>query len=1072
MDQAPQPPLTCPRCGAPLPPDARFCPRCGAPVALLITEERRVVTIIFADIVGSTRLAALLDPERFREVIGAFYNLASAELESLRGRAEKFVGDAVMAVFGLPQTHDDDALRAVRAAVMIRDRALALGRDLGLPHPLQVHVGINSGPVATGSGPTDQFLVSGAPVNLAARLQEAASAGEILVGETTWQLTRDAVEFGPGRTVPAVGFQNDVPAWPVVSLSTRSTRRTIPLVDRRRELALLNDTFERVKETSRPHLFAVLGEPGIGKSRLVDEFVACLPDDVKVMSGRASPFEEDSTLAPLAEMIRHQLEVAPDASADDVQKRLKEIVSGCCDPSEIDRTVARLGLALGLESESVGGEMPVTEHEEGWSMALGRLQAKLGAEGGGRMYRMAEIRSGLLALLEGLSRNGPVVMVFENLHLAQPGLLELIESVMARARRIPLLLVCVARDHLLENRPGWGGGFPDAAALRLEPLHLAEAKDLARAAGESLDEHTAERIAVQTGGNPFFIVETTGMLLQKHSEHAAGVAHGHVLPPTVQAVVASRIDHLSEEERDLVRKASVFARSTFDLSDLALITEANEKLLRALEDEELLVRDAERPGVWRFRHDMLRDVAYESLPKRERLRLHLQVAEGLEREEPGRWPHVVAWHLAQAAWASLDLDPQDRTLADRAVKALAKAGDIARRRIESRAAIDLYERALALAGPEDTWREREARILTFIGEARYWLGEHRAAVASLSKALAVGGEDVWTRAHACRFLGDLALNYEADIDRASAFFEQALVAARATGDPWTLARTLLMAGWAPYWRDDLATARGMFEEALQVVRNNPEDDPWAEARALISLTSVISPVGDEGECLALAEEALELGHKTSDAFTTAVAEETIGNSLRRMGRYEEALPHTEEAVRTFRDLGARWELASALGDRGIVRRLLGDLTTAQTDLQDALDLCKKLGARSLVVWTAMELIRVFLSQGDRQSAGQVMDDPAAWPDRAEPGARESLLVAETLIALADGDDDRARQRSLELLELSRSLGWPNVVASRVWWVGRIFSSEAAGGEEAVEEARKTLEAAHWVQNLQDLPIRV
>jgi class 3 adenylate cyclase/tetratricopeptide (TPR) repeat protein len=1030
------------------------------------------VTVMFADIVGSTRLAALLDPERFREVLGAFYGLVSGELESLRGRVEKYVGDAVMAVFGLPQTHDDDALRAVRAAMLIRDRARNLGRDLGLPQPLQVHIGINSGHVATGAGPTDQFLVSGAPVNLAARLQEAAAAGEILVGETSWQLTRNAVEFGPGRTVPAVEFEDDVPAWPVVSLSTRSTRRTIPLVDRRRELALLNDTFERVRETARPHLFTILGETGIGKTRLVDEFVASLPDDVKVLSGRASPFEEDATMAPLAHMIRQQLEVEPNASEEDVQRRLREIVSGCCDPTEVDRTVARLGLALGLDSDSTGGELAVAEHEEKWSMALGRLQAKLGAEGGGRMYRMAEIRSGLLALLAGLSRTGPVVMVFENLHLAQPGLLELIEGLMARARRLPLLVVCAARDHLLENRPGWGGGFSDAAALRLEPLRLAEAKDLAKAAGESLDDRTAERIAVQTGGNPFFIIETTGMLLQKHSEHAAGVAHGHVLPPTVQAVVASRIDHLPEEERDLVRKASVFARSSFDLQDLSLITEANEKLLRALEDEELIVRDPERPDVWRFRHDMLRDVAYESLPKRERLRLHLQVAEGLEREEPGRWPHVVAWHLAQAAWASLDLDPQDRTLPDRAVKALAKAGDIARRRIESRAAIDLYERALALAGPEDTWGPREARILTFTGEARYWLGEHNMAVASLTKALDVGGDDVWTRAHACRFLGDLALNYEADVDRASTFFDQALVAARATGDPWTLARTLLMAGWAPYWRDDLVTARSMFEEALQVVRNNPEEDSWAEARALISLTSVISPVGDEAECLTLAEQALALGRKTDDAFTTAVAEESMGNSLRRMGRYDEALPHTDEAARTFRDLGARWELASALGDRGIVRRLLGDLTQAQADLQEALDLCKKLGERSLVVWTAMELIRVYLAQGDRQAAGRVLDDPGAWPDRAEPGARESLLVAETLIALAEGAEDRARQRATELLEFSQALGWPNLVASRVWWVGNIFDPEAAGGHEAVEHARKTLEAAHWVQNLQDLAIRV
>ena len=199
-----------------------------------------------------------------------------------------------------------------------------------------------------------------------------------------------------------------------------------------------------------------------------------------------------------------------------------------------------------------------------------------------------------------------------------------------------------------------------------------------------------------------------------------------------------------------------------------------------------------------------------------------------------------------------------------------------------------------------------------------------------------------------------------------------------------LARTLLMAGWVPYWRDDLATAHTLFEEALQIVRSNPEGDLWAEARALISLTSVISPVGDETECLTLAEQALELGREMGDAFTTAVAQETAGNSLRRMGRYDEAMPHLEQAVRTFRDLGARWELASALGDRGLVRRLQRDIDAAFPDIEEALNLCKKLGERSLVAWTASEMIRLLLARGDRAGADRVLDDLRA----GRPGLTE------------------------------------------------------------------------------------
>jgi class 3 adenylate cyclase/tetratricopeptide (TPR) repeat protein len=1050
---------TCARCGEPLPADARFCPNCGAPVAALSTEERKVVTVMFGDLGGSTKLSTRRDPERFRQVTATFFGAVSEELESLRGRAEKFIGDAVMAVWGVPHAHEDDALRAVRAGLSIKDRVSRLASSLGLPTPLRVHVGINTGPVATGSGPIDQLLVTGPAVNLAARLQEAAQPDEILVGETTWRLTREAVEYGEERSIPAEGFYDDIVAWPAVSLSPRSTRRTIPLVNRRRELSLLTDAFERVKETSRPHLFTVLGEPGIGKSRLVDEFLAGLPDEVKVLTGRASPFGEEVTFAPIGEMIRCEVGVSDGASPKETLEALRRSVEAVVDPSDVDQTLSRVGLTVGIEPDAGDG---IAEDE--WSMVLGRLQAHLGSEAGGRPYRVAEIRAGLLAYLQGLSARGPIVMVFENVHEAQPALLDLIEGMIGRGRRLPLLVVCVGRDDLLDHRSGWGGGLSDAITLRLEPLGSKEARELALAAGDQIDEETADRIVVQTGGNPFFIVETTGMLMQEHPEHASGARHSHLLPPTVQAVVASRIDHLPDEARDMVRKASVFSRNSFDLSDLALVTEPNVETLRVLEDEELLVRDELRPGVWRFRHEMLRDVAYESLAKRDRLRLHLQVADGLERKEPGRWPGVVAWHLEQAARMSLDLDPEDRTLPNRAVEALARAGDVARRRTESRKALDLYERALSLAGPEDTWGEREAKILTFMGEARYWLGDYRSAVTTLTKALAVGGDDTWVQAHACRFLGDLALNFEADPDRATQFFDEALAAARSRDDPWTLARTLLMAGWAPYWRTDLVRARAMFEEALEIARANPHEDRWAEARALIALTSCISPVGDEEECLRLAQQALELGEAMGDAFTTGVARESLGNSQRRTWQLDLALPNLREATRIFRDLDARWELASALGEVGEVHRLRQELPEAERNLREALDLCRKLGERSLIAWTAAQLIRVLLAMGEPGAAERILDDPSVWVESAEP---TDLILAEATVAFAKGDRDRAVERYTRLLEAARTTGWRNAVAARVWMIGSLFGPDAAGGEAAVEEARATLEAAHWIHAIKE-----
>ena len=1069
-------PSTCETCGFPLPPDARFCPRCGSPVGVPTTQERKLVTVLFADLAASTELASQLDPERFREVIGHFYSMVSTELESLRGRVEKFVGDAVMAVFGLPLAHEDDALRAVRAALIIRDRTVRLGEELGLPLPLRVRVGLNSGPVATGSGPAGQFLVTGASVNLAARLQEAANPGEVLVGETTRQLTRHSVGYGERRMLRHRGLTQELAAWPVQSLSTRSSRRTIPLVGRHHEVALLRSTFERASEAKRPHLVTVIGEPGIGKSRLVEEFLSGLPRDVKVLVGRASEFEEDVTYAPLAEMIRREIGVGADTSPVEVRERLEDLVSGCCDVTEVQKVTGRLALAVGLGADRDELDPSGGRRGDGSSQdEMGEFEPSVDVESrDGRRYRNAEIRAGLVELLRGMADRAAVVMVFEDMHHAQSEVFDLIESIVQEGHGLPLLVLCVARDELLQRRRGWGSAVADSLTLHLDPLTVGEATDLANAAGENLDPDTAEHVARNAGGNPFFIIETTAMLLQEHAEHIQGILHGHVLPPTVQAVVAARMDHLPDEARELARRASVFPRSTFTRSDLALITDPKEDVLETLEEAELLVRDEERrvkigEPVWRFRHEVLRTVAYESLPKRERLRLHLQVADGIAARGEDRFRQSLAYHLEQAAVASLDLDPADRSIPERAIRALRRAGDVARRRMESHTAIELYERALALTGPKDQWGESEAQVVSFIGEARYWLGEYEAARGALRRALKIGGRNLWVRAHASRFLGDIALNIDGDVDRATPLFEQALEAAREIDDPWITARTLLMAGWAPYWRGDLSRTRAMFEEALEVARKNEEEDLWAEARALTSLTSVVSAVGEETECLSLAEEALALGRKMDDPFTIGVAQETVGNSLRRMLRLEEAQAALDESVRIFRELGARWELASALGDRGRIHWLGRRFEQAEADVREALNLCIDLEERSLVAWTAGQLMLVFLSGGQRSAARAVSEEIA---DIVESGSEwraglEGLLMAEAALALAEGESERGLEVASQALASSREAGWRNELSSVVWWVGTLFGAEAVGGQEALQNAERTLRAAHWRHALEE-----
>ena len=1007
-------------------------------MAIALPAERRVVTVVFVDLASSTELAGLLDPERYRDVLAAFHGMVQEEIAWLGGQTETFIGDAVLGVFGVPTSHADDAVRAIRSAIDIVGEAEGLGKRLGLPVPMQVRVGVNTGQVAVG-GATDRNIVIGVEVNAGARLQQAAEPGQILAGATTHQLAHTAVEFEEVRMIAAKGFEGELVAWPVVRLSSKSIRSTIRLINRRRELTLLQDTFERVKARERSHLVTLLGEPGIGKSRIVSEFLRRLPDDVQVLNGRSSAFEEEVTFGPMTQMVHRQIGAERGAPIEQVLERLRDHVSDWVEPDEVERAVRRLGIVLGLSEED-------EEHR----------------------YRAAEVRGGVLSMLTGLAKDGPLVLVFEDLQEADPLLLDLLEQLVKEARRLPLMVICVARWEFLEDRPGWAGGVADAVTLWVEPLSHAHAIDLATEAGD-LSRADAERVAQHSGGNPFFIVEITGMLLrEERSVPPAGPAPtARLLPPTVQAVIAARIDGLSPAARELVRRASVFPRGQFSLDELAVIVDPAKVLLDEAAQEELLIADEDRPSIWRFRSDVLRDVAYESLAKRERQRLHLRVANRLgEPDRVERFPRTIAFHLEQAAHAAIDLNPRDRSVAERAITALEAAGDLDRRRMRSRAAGDLYERALALGGPEDP-DARQAWLLSKLGETRYWLGEFDDAQGSLQRALEIGGETSdQVTAHACRYLADITLTVRGDGALAAALFDRSLVASRRLGDPYVLARTLLMAAWVPFWQNDLGPAEAMFREALDVALSNARRDPWAEARAMVGLAAVISPRGDEREALVIARDALAIGEDANQEFTVAIAHQAIAGSLRRLMRLEDARENADAAVATLRELGARWELAGTLGERGAIHRVAGRLEDAETDLREAFLLCLDLRERALVTWTASELARTLALRGEVAAAREVLDNPVARSAEGEPGSRTSLHVAEATIAVAAGDPASAAAHVRSAISAeSGSLGVPNALASLRYLAGRLFGADAAGGQGEFREAEEQLRRNGWLSSI-------
>jgi class 3 adenylate cyclase/tetratricopeptide (TPR) repeat protein len=934
--------MSCTICGRPLPEDARFCPNCGAVVGTALgTEERKMVTVLFADLVDSTGLAQRLDPERAREVLGEFFTAANEELLALRGRPEKFIGDAVMAVFGLPHVHEDDALRAVRAGLALRGRARRLSKAAGMTEPLELRIGIESGEAATGVGPAGQLLVTGPVVNAAVRLQAAARPGQVLVGETTRALTKTEVSYGPRRKVRAKGFDVSLAAFPVETLTMRSARRTIPFVGRAAEQALLRQSMSLATSSGRPVLITVIGEPGIGKTRIADELLAGLGAEVAILRGRARSYTDTKTFAPAAATVADLAGIDTADSPERVRRCLRELVERHCDPAEVDKIVEQLALLFGL------------------------------AERGDESAFVHDVQGGFIALVDGLAQVKPAALVFEDVHALKAPMLDLIERLGAKGMRGPrrTMVVALARNELLEQRPAWGSSTGNAVLVRLDPLSTAESIELVRqSGGGTITDLEATAIAGRAGGNPYFIIETTGMLLAEGNGSTPG--RRRALPPTVQAVVTARLDSLPDRLRQLARHVSVFLYA-FDLAELGIVDpEGTVEELGQLEDAEIIVRDARSETAtatrWRMRHATLREVAYGSLPKRERQRLHELIAENLLATGHKTW---AADHLELAAHAALDLAPGDRTAPDRAADALLVAGDRARRRMESRTAVDFYKRSLAMAGPQEAWGVREARALAGMGEAHYWLGEYPAATEVLNHAVALGEEhsDAFTLALALRFLGDIAINFEADVDKAEQLLDRSLGAAEQLDDQWAVVRTLLFAGWVPWTRDRFDEAETIWRRALSIVEPK---DRWARVRALTSLSVNHSEMHDLEGALELIEEASVVAEESGDQFSVANTAVQKARVFDDLGRREEALPWFDRGIAIFTELGARWELADARAARGIAKRELGRLDEAEEDLRHAIHISEELGERQLAGWTWRALARVAERRGDLNEAAE------------------------------------------------------------------------------------------------------
>jgi class 3 adenylate cyclase len=630
--------MNCSACGADLPAGARFCPACGAPTASL-PVERRLVTVLFCDLVGSTTLAETHDPEVLRPVLHTYFDEARAAVERHGGRVEKFIGDAVAAVFGVPIAHEDDALRAVRAGIEIRERLE--GASARSPIALECRIGIETGEVLV---PADGEPLVGDTMNTAARLQSAAEPGTVVAGPVAMRLLRDRAELRPLAPLTLKGKAGSVEAAVVVSVGAGPRRRpTTPFVGRGRQIASLGVAYEEAVADGAPVLATVLGDPGIGKSRLLDAFLLELTG-ATVLRTSVPAAGEGPSLAPVVDLVRSAVRAeAPEEAAD----RLAQLVHDRPDSSALEAALRSL-LGVGRQGST----------EPSWAVRR---------------------------LLETLAARDPVVAVLDDLQYASPGLIDLVEDA-ARWTRGPVVLLCAARLDLLDVRRSWGGGLQRAITITVGPLGAEESRELA-AALVGADLHGTERLVARAEGNPLFLEQ-----LAAEARELGGSWDRSSAPTTIRALLESRLDRCSPDVAHVLELASVQG-SRFRLDFLAALSPKGTDLGVTLRQAERahLAEEVE-PNIGAFAHALVRETAYQRLPKATRADLHAAISALLPDQEE----ELAGVHLEQAATLRAELGQPDADLERRAGELLARTGTRAFSRLDLATASDLLGRAARL----------------------------------------------------------------------------------------------------------------------------------------------------------------------------------------------------------------------------------------------------------------------------------------------------------------------------------------------------------------------------------------
>ena len=931
--------------------------------------ERKLATVLFVDLVASTELVAGADPEVVRRRVTTFFERVAQCIETHGGTVEKFAGDAVMAAFGIPRAHEDDAERAVRAALSIVDSVHKLS--------LEARIGLESGEVVVDE--TDSTFATGEAVNVAARLQQAARPGEILMGESARRLTQGVVETESAGPLELRGFRSTIAAYrPLAALDRRLvTSLAAPFVGREAELDLLQNTLERTLRDQRPHVFTVYGEPGVGKSRLIREFLAGV-EGATILSGRALPYGEGVTYWPLAEMVK----AAAGISDDDPIETAKEKLLECCGEEAIAEL---LGLASGV-LESVEGERG--QPEIAWAAR---------------------------EFVDELADVQPLVLVFEDIHWAEEPLLELIDHLAQWVRDRALLIICLARPELLDVRPDWGGGRIRSTSIELEPLPRAESEELADAllVDAALPPDVRATLLDKTEGNPLFVEETVRMVLE------TGDGSYHRIPDTLQALIGARIDRLPQSERALLQRASVIGR-IFWLGALRhLAPEFGDEVEDALDDlliRDLVTREARSTisgeTAFRFKHVLIREVAYAALSKSSRADLHTKFAEWLRERADKELLEIRAYHLDHATQLLAELDGRPPLeLARTAAKALEAAGRRALGREANHSARKLLLRSVELE-PTLERRYNAARAAWKLGDPGALLVEMATVVAA---AEAEDNKRVLGRALTA--LAEATLTREGSAGRATELADKALEVLEADD---------LVGRWGALdirsriacWEARLTFAEQLESEALEIARAAGRKD--LESKATRELASISIGRMEDEQAASLLERALELAEQSGNIVARAEAAFSKGELHRIRGECDEAESWFKQALDLFNEAGVSWGIAHTSKALARLAWRDGDPKRAEKLFRESIRLLAPLQERGTLCESQRLLAQLLLAQGRVDEAEKYALAARETVSAEDLTSRATTRAALAEVRAAQGRDDEAETLFREAIEISRS----------------------------------------------------